>query len=315
MMVPGHYHRNYILSDRGIWLPREEVDGFDVAGFLQQVRSPLPRAAQDANAIIKDACQRNEINPRWVLSTLQKEQSLVKQQATQKRLDWAMGYGCPDDGRHVQKFKGFKNQVDSACAAMRRYALPGDPLYCGSKVREVHVIDGEIVEPVNLATAACYQYTPHTAGNQSLWRLYNEWFGEEADPAKRFVEHARAQVGKPYHYGCEVRLDDPNPERFDCSELVQWALHQVGIDYTDGAHNQWLRSRRVEPTEAAGKTGGLLFRWGKRDGKERIVHVGIASGEGSVIEARGREYGVIERAVDVGVQRWTHGGLVTDLYA
>jgi cell wall-associated NlpC family hydrolase len=110
---------------------------------------------------------------------------------------------------------------------------------------------------------------------------------------KKFMAVLLKQDGKPYIYGIEVKLDDPDPQAFDCSELVQWACHQAGITVPDGAVNQyaWLKKLgRTIPVQAALHTrGALLF---KRD-KEKIHHVGVAIGDGlHTFEAKGKNYGV-----------------------
>ena len=49
--------------------------------------------------------------------------------------------------------------------------------------------------------------------------------GDKVDWA-RFKSVLRAQLGKPYRFGAEVKMDDPSPQEWDCSELVEWAYHQ-----------------------------------------------------------------------------------------
>jgi hypothetical protein len=104
------------------------------------------------------------------------------------------------------------------------------------------------------------------------------------------VRKELAQAGDTYVYGAETRLNDPDPERFDCSELQEWAFHQCGLYLPDGAMNQlaWLRRHgRIIPIgEAIRTVGALLFRG------PRSPHVAMSLGNGSTIEARGRRYPV-----------------------
>jgi peptidoglycan hydrolase-like protein with peptidoglycan-binding domain len=105
--------------------------------------------------------------------------------------------------------------------------------------------------------------------------------------AEAFVQKALAQNGDRYVFGAETNLNDPNPNTFDCSELVQWAAAQVGVSIPDGTMNQLPHIQRnggsMSVDEALRTRGALLFRPG---------HVAISLGDGRTIEARGSAYGV-----------------------
>lgn len=102
-----------------------------------------------------------------------------------------------------------------------------------------------------------------------------------------FLSAALAQDGDRYVFGAETNLDDPNPDTFDCSELVQWAAAQAGIEMPDGTMNQepWLRQHgaQISLEEAINTPGALLYKDG---------HVAISLGDGRTIEAMGSAYGV-----------------------
>ena len=121
-----------------------------------------------------------------------------------------------------------------------------------------------------------------------------------------FVQKALAQNGDRYVYGAETRLDDADPNTFDCSELVQWAGAQAGVEIPDGSSNQraWVRRHGTEiSVEEALKTpGALLFKDG---------HVAISLGDGRTIEAKGSKYGV---GVFNGKGRFTSGGLIPGMH-
>ena len=109
--------------------------------------------------------------------------------------------------------------------------------------------------------------------------------------AAAFVAKANSQAGKPYRFGAEVRLDDPEPKAFDCSELVQWALAQVGVQLPDGSWNQCGACHPIPLSSARATPGALVFV--SRDGKAcGVCHVGISRGDGYTVEARGRAWGV-----------------------
>lgn len=102
----------------------------------------------------------------------------------------------------------------------------------------------------------------------------------------------RQLVGKPYVFGAEVNLRDPDPAHItaiDCSELVEWLYAQIGISVPDGSYNQAKVCRRLE-REAPVLIGDLGFKW--NPDTEIIHHVGIYIGDDTVLEAKGKAWGV-----------------------
>ena len=115
--------------------------------------------------------------------------------------------------------------------------------------------------------------------------------------ADTFVALLVAQLGKPYRLGAEVKLDDPDPAAFDCSELVQWAFNRAGTKITDGA---WLQYAATSPVSSGIRTGDLVFLRNNPARSNGIGHVGIvadrtSTGEWRIIEARGRAWGVTNK--------------------
>jgi cell wall-associated NlpC family hydrolase len=118
---------------------------------------------------------------------------------------------------------------------------------------------------------------------------------------------ALKEVGKPYVLGSE---GDPEQtlKTWDCSELVQHLLAQVGVEQItdsdgrvtpitafDGAGLQWERSRSIPFAEGMKLPGALLFIQSEKSYRTKphhIGHVAISLGNGYVLEARGRAYGV-----------------------
>jgi cell wall-associated NlpC family hydrolase len=122
---------------------------------------------------------------------------------------------------------------------------------------------------------------------------------EESNLVRSFLDQALAQTGDEYVFGGEADVADDNPEVFDCSELVQWAAGQVGVEVPDGSWIQynWLKEQGliIPVEEAANTPGALLFRFSSdpgAGGRPSGAHVAISLGDGTTIEARGRAYGV-----------------------
>lgn len=155
----------------------------DISYFLQQKGSYLANYSTDANGTLKSAAQiiydaalEYRINPRVILVTLQKEQSLItKTNPSQTSLDYAMGYGCPDGGSCNPSTAGFFKQVDYAIWQFRRYTdVPNSFTY---RVGNTYTLSSQSVTIANQATANLYNYTPHIYnGNYNFWNLYNSWF-------------------------------------------------------------------------------------------------------------------------------------------
>ena len=75
---------------------------------------------------------------------------------------------------------------------------------------------------------------------------------------------------------------------FDCSGLVYWALHTLGLQKSDvSSRGLYALCDKIEKTDL--REGDLVFH---HDGT-RIVHVGVFASNGQVIECKGRDDGVV----------------------
>lgn len=120
--------------------------------------------------------------------------------------------------------------------------------------------------------------------------------------AQEMLRLALKQNGDKYVFGHEVNLNDKDPNTFDCSELVQWAVHQAGGSITDGSQAQRAAVNKISVAEAARTPGALLFNG---------HHVAISLGDGvHTIEAKGAKYGVVIGTI---AGRFEDGGLVKGL--
>ncbi|WP_433383058.1 NlpC/P60 family protein [Actinoplanes sp. CA-142083] len=117
-----------------------------------------------------------------------------------------------------------------------------------------------------------------------------------------FLNVAKAQIGDRYVFGAEVKLSDPNPSVFDCSEFTQWAAFQAGAKIPDGATAQYLHFKEkgllIDPAQAKNTPGALLFSFDREprpgDGRTPGAHVAISLGNGKVVEAANPRVGVRE---------------------
>jgi cell wall-associated NlpC family hydrolase len=137
--------------------------------------------------------------------------------------------------------------------------------------------------------------------------------------AEAFVQAALDQVGDTYVFGSETDLSDADPETFDCSELVQWAAAQAGVDITDGSWNQYLalqgQGASTTVDQALQTRGALLFSFSSEPtsggGRPRQAHVAISLGDGTVVEAASPRDGVEISPADA--SRFTHAAVIPEL--
>jgi hypothetical protein len=172
---PNTLVSNDVYSDSG------SMTAADIQTFLAARSGVLGSySARDHNGVtrsaaemIAEAAREWGVNPRVILVTLQKEQSLLTDGSpSQRALDWAMGCGKMD-GSTLSQYQGFGNQIWGGARALARnrsYWRAGISLS----------IDGNAVYPSNSATHSLYRYTPHLHGNVLFWRIYWRYFGNPA---------------------------------------------------------------------------------------------------------------------------------------
>jgi hypothetical protein len=120
----------------------------------------------------------------------------------------------------------------------------------------------------------------------------------DAERLQEFLHMAVAQTGDRYVYGANADFNDPHPSAFDCSDLVQWATHRVGISMPRTASEQYeflKHGGHVIPVDQAVHTpGALLFNFSSNpdNGQPDHGHVAISLGNGKTMEALGTNYGV-----------------------
>lgn len=113
--------------------------------------------------------------------------------------------------------------------------------------------------------------------------------------AREFAALADAQVGKPYVLGAEAKISDPNPPKFDCSELVEWLFGRNGTPITDLAAAQYDATK---PVSGAIRPGDLVFLRNNPARANGIGHVAVitaklSNGDWRIVEARGRAAGTV----------------------
>lgn len=190
------FNPHNIITDVEL-LNKNSLSKTAIQKFLERENSVLSRYSQVVNGqtkkaseIIWELAQRHSINPKFLLTNLEKEQGLIqKSQATEKALDWAMGYSC-FGGSCNEKHRGFYNQLDAAAETQQIYLAKAGQF--GFAVgRETLTFDGYKVTPQNNATANLYIYTPYVGNapelginsrfgaNKLFWRIWHRYFSNQ----------------------------------------------------------------------------------------------------------------------------------------
>lgn len=117
--------------------------------------------SRTASQIITQAAQQYEVNPKVILATLEKEQSLVTRQEppTPVKLRGAMGYAITDHGV-VERSRGFSFQVDKGTRLLRNLFNEGSDKDFPIQKRVDY--GRHVIQVDNAATYALLSYTPHT---------------------------------------------------------------------------------------------------------------------------------------------------------
>jgi len=190
LVKTAEFNPNNIISDAELQ-DYDSLGRAEIRSFLRNKNSALTDLIIEdfagknryASEIIYQAAQNYQINPKYLLVKLQKEQSLINSsQPTQRQLDWATGYGvcdsCDTTDPALEKNKGFGKQVDYAAGIMRWYYENINSTGWIKKPNVTYTIDSTPITPVNEATAFLYTYTPHLQGNANFARLWSNWFSQ-----------------------------------------------------------------------------------------------------------------------------------------
>lgn len=93
----------------------------------------------------------------------------------------------------------------------------------------------------------------------------------------RAVDLVRSRIGAPYVWGTE------GPEAFDCSGLVLWVYEQLDPQVPRTAQQQFEWAVSIEPSQL--QPGDLVFYEDTYPSPDRITHVGIYVGNGTMVMA------------------------------
>lgn len=208
---PANYNPYMVISDDN-WRAGTSMSAGDIQAFLEVNNSVLkgyscaeggPNGAHSpivkpASTIIAEASAYWNVNPKLVLATLEKEQSLITQawhtgtydgpypmpagttHSTWYHITNAMGVGCYPGSSDTHP--GFGDQVWTG--AQKLGSAPTDPsspyYWTPGKVKNVFSYPSAArvdIVPANQPTWNAYTYTPYFP-QISVWTIYNRFFGD-----------------------------------------------------------------------------------------------------------------------------------------
>lgn len=217
------FNPNFIIGDQEVLdnsaMTQEEVRNFinGQGGFLSTYSTnsctpddiynpdgkykPCTGPIMSAADIIYDRAVTNKVNPKFLIVLLQKESSLVESSKipSQIRLDWAVGYGCPDNSACNPRWQGFWRQINSASLTFRDYM--DNPGYYRYKAGGTYTLTNTgrepmTVTPANQATAALYNYTPHVYnGNYNFYVIWQRYFSRNNYYPNGSLLQAEGEIG------------------------------------------------------------------------------------------------------------------------
>ncbi len=197
---------NNIITDQEL-SDKDSLSRAAIQTFLERKNSVLSQYEQEiegvnkkASEIIWEVGQKYSINPKFLLTTLEKEQGLIsKSNATEKAIDWATGYSC-FGGTCNERHKGFYNQVLAAAATQDIYRQRAGQ-FSFRVGQTTKTVDGYNVTPLNQATANLYIYTPYVGhapelginfqfgANKLFWRIWHRYFSEQKFLDGQIITH------------------------------------------------------------------------------------------------------------------------------
>lgn len=187
------FNPNTLLSDEDMTTPLFSLS--QTISFLRAKGGFLGSRAESYGQQIYDAATQSGLNPQFLIVQIQKESSLIEDpNPSQRRIDYALFYGCPDNGPCNPAFQGFGAQVTHAAAIFRTYLTDlatkgrtisgwavGVPKRAGAPRNKANqndshweLLNGQpvFVTPTNAATAAMYTYNPWVGGHDQPGKGY-----------------------------------------------------------------------------------------------------------------------------------------------
>ncbi|MQY02494.1 C40 family peptidase [Actinomadura macrotermitis] len=135
------------------------------------------------------------------------------------------------------------------------------------KAKELKGKKAELDKSVNVQKKLLAKLGEKTPTTRKGGGTYN---GPASGSARKALDFAYAQLGKPYVYGAT------GPNSYDCSGLTMRAWEAAGVSITRTTNTQWAATRHIDKSDL--QPGDLVFF-------SNLGHVGMYVGGGKMIHA------------------------------
>jgi len=193
LVSKGSYYANFTVpAARYVnWHGVDYYEGTMIGPVGQEVDS----TGWPASRVIWQVSQWYGINPQVILTTIQKESSMITSPspAYYGLVQWTMGYAYTEGGivsvcdtatnnNPSGSCAGFAMQIDWAGGGLKHwYNCSETKQLCGVSTKywagETITIDGSALYIGNNSTGALYRYTPHNTYGGNFRTNYTNWFG------------------------------------------------------------------------------------------------------------------------------------------
>lgn len=112
--------------------------------------------------------------------------------------------------------------------------------------------------------------------------------------------------------GCRWAVDSAGRLAYDCAQLARFAMQEVGIALVSGANSQWQKTAFVKKGNIDEMPLHLLCLLYRQDSDGKMHHTGIYLGDGTIVHAKGHDYGVVHD--NLSNPKFTHYGIPAGLY-
>lgn len=265
---PDNFEPLLVISDFN-WRNSASMSQAEIQAFLVAKNSVLsnyqcaeggPNGAHStvvkpASQIIAEAAQHWQVNPRLVLATLEKEQSLITQawhsgtydgpypmppgttHSTYYHLINAMGVGCYPGSTDTHP--GFGDQVWTGTQKLGQ--TTGPYVWTPGKVKTVwSYVHGAYIDitVLNQPTWNLYTYTPYYP-QWSIWRIYNQFFGDpRIDAVDGRIHRFYNKKNGSHFYTASAAEAQKVAREMTATYVFEGAAYS--LDTTSGANGQSL---------------------------------------------------------------------------
>ena len=205
-------------------------------------------------------------------------------------------------------------KTEAAARSFQAYSgLDADGI-CGSKTWAA--LDEEPTARPAATAAGLVDFVTGQVGQVYVWGGHGQYNLTDSQIRRMDTSHANAQ--RSIGFIKKLKAKGVTTYRcFDCSGLISRYFYDLGLvpskrncNHLAGMCGEIHTPASVSALEAALRPGDLVFR----KNSEKYYHVGVYIGDGQVVEAKGRDDGVVQRRLDAGGgsywNRWGRLGLL-----